>query len=169
MTLVGHADAATGIDPENRLDLLLEDDYFTGELMIAPVDVKDTWTTGSVDTTNFSYGMLQIGSGANRRAEWRDTVNTEAVILSDRAEGTASTNIKSYWTSPAAGTADWRGSVGWNDNHVTFENDHILSITKYGSHINSNDDLFAANPTATEPDATMTYASDKRPDFFPIE
>ena len=150
--------------PAERLAELLDGDYFTGELMIAPVDVKTTWTTGDVETRNFSYGLIQIGLGATEgpgRVEWRDTVNTEAVMITDRAIGSGGSVTRSYWTSPSGSEVDWRGSVGWNDNHITFESNHVMEFTKYGGDTTEDDNLFTDDPDVTDGgNAFMVYENE---------
>ena len=155
-----------GVAPANRLQMLLEEKYFTGELMVAPADVKTTWTTSAVTTQHFSYSMLQVGGSVElmpRRAEWRDTANADAAILADRPFGTTVPN-RSIWTrTVGSSVANWNGSVGFNDNHVTFETSHIMDITKYGPNVWTKDALF------TDPDgvdvsgaagAFLVYPSD---------
>src|SRR5690606_18902402 len=90
-----------GAFPETRYRIMLDGNYFTGEYMISPSETKTEWTTGVVTTLNFSYAMLQISDGtgsvennllapdanAGRRAEWSETLNTEAAIMGDRNTG----------------------------------------------------------------------------------
>ena len=144
--------SGNGDTVQGRYWVLLSGNYFTGEYAISPVETKTVWTAGtgatanSVLTTNYSYGMLQItGSGSTnqgRRNEWKDTINTEAVVMSDRARGAASgNNLFSIHTT--GGTGDWRGSVGYNDNHVIFETSATRTNTKYGSATsNTTDQMF---------------------------
>ena len=82
--------------------------------------------------------------------EWKDTTNTEAVVISDRqvVQGQASGQFRSIHTTPASTATDWRGSVGWNDNHVTFESTFGLT-TKYNSNSNTLDHLLAGSAGTT--------------------
>ena len=134
------------VDPSaaGRLQLLLEGNYFTGEYLISPSDTGMTpWTSGQLLPTEYSYAILDIAEPGGRRDEWRDTLNTEAVTVSDRNTG-VSGNPADYMSVHTDTPGDWRGSVGWNDNHVVFETDAILS-TKYGDYDpNPNDNLFEA-------------------------
>lgn len=133
-----------GYDVEARYYLLLDGNYFTGDYPISPVDSKTGWTSGRVFSSNYSYSMLKIDDrdqtqapgdeeSDGRRREWQDTMNTQAVIMSDRNTGPGvdaqNTNIQvlSVHTSKEG---QWKGSVVWNDNHVSFESSHILE-TKY--------------------------------------
>ena len=151
-------------EPVDNYTRLLEAGYFTGEYAIAPVDTKDTWTSGTVTTANFSYAMLDIGNGAStlkpEASEWRDTVNTEAIILTDRAVGTSDADNRSLWTEVAG---DWRGSVAWNDNHVTFESQDTQFLTRYEGGVanetsgTGDDALFVDDATASVLDAFMIY------------
>jgi type II secretory pathway pseudopilin PulG len=140
---------------EYRFRELLEDNYFTGEYAISPSETLHPWTQGPVSTANYSYAMLQVDVpvAGGRRVEWRETTNKLAPVLSDRAIPNGSGAIKSLHTNPAPGVTEWRGSVAWNDDHVTFENVTSLT-TQYGSTDNKNDDLFTA---ASDSDAWMIY------------
>lgn len=144
-----------GDAPEARFVILLDGNYFTGEYCISPVETKTEWTSTDVDLTvdNYSYAMLQItetdedDKQTGRFNEWKDTLNTEAIVISDRNTGDDTDNeISSIHTEQDGG--DWRGSVAWNDNHVQFETTQILD-TKYSngafndsSQTNKEDNLF---------------------------
>jgi prepilin-type N-terminal cleavage/methylation domain-containing protein len=138
-------DAVLG-DVPFRFRELVEDNYFTGEYMISPSETKTTWASGKVTKANFSYALLDITVVGQRRNEWRDTSNSEAVVLGDRAKRNvagADTFIKSVHTNPSAlSTNEWRGSVGFNDNHVTFEATHNRLTTQFGDETVYNDNLF---------------------------
>ena len=58
-------------------------------------------------------------------------------------------------TNPTSDVTEWRGAVGWNDNHVTFEPDFTVETT-YGEVHNKDDNLFAA---AGNDDAAMEYGA----------
>ncbi len=157
------ADAdAVGVDVQNRFKELLEDNYFTGEYIISPSETKSEWASGPVASTNYSYAMLAVTDGAaapavevQRANEWRETSNTEAVVVSDRAIANG-TGVKSVHTNPSTtDTDEWRGSVGWNDNHVSFEADPTVA-TKNGSDSDTNDNLFAEADTS---DAAMIFVN----------
>ena len=113
-----------------RFRELLDDNYFTGEYVISPSETKTALTQSNVPVTtnNYSYALLEMvttGTSGNRANEWRDTSNSEAVVISDRAKlNNTTANVKSVHTNPATGTNEWRGSMGFNDNHVTFEATH---------------------------------------------
>ncbi len=152
---------------ENRFLVLFNDNYFTAEYMISPSETKTEYaggTANNITNANFSYAMLCQTAG-QRVNEWRETSNSEAPVLSDRAiDNKASGSetvaaIKSVHTNPVAGntTKEWRGSVAWNDNHVTFEADEVVD-TKLGSASTTSDNLFAEPTTPTENDALMCYA-----------
>jgi len=164
-----------------RVQELLEDNYFSGEYIISPSETKTEWTTGdTLDTTMYSYALLDISvTPSQRRNEWRETSNSQAPVLSDRAidndDATDDGDVKSVHTNPAAGTNEWRGSVGWNDNHVTFESDRLLTNVKNGSSTTTGvgpdpdvagDDLFTTivddNSTAGN-DALVTYGTEADP------
>lgn len=152
---------------ETRFRNLLDDNYFTSEYAISPSETKDTAVGGEtgiktiVDevTTNinYSYSMLFISAvQTDAREEWRDTSNSETVIISDRAKMNPDKNHwKSVHTNPDSAKTEWRGSVGWNDNHVTFEATSTMASTQYYHTSNTNDELFHEG-TADE-DAVMLF------------
>ncbi|WP_432797462.1 prepilin-type N-terminal cleavage/methylation domain-containing protein [Poriferisphaera sp. WC338] len=149
----------SGGDVGSRMVLMLDGNYFTGEYCISPVETKTEWTTTQFDITNenYSYAMLQIGHGEGEITstwiawddvvdEWRETANTTAPVVSDRNTGVdgaiaaESGHISSVHTDLDSG--EWRGSVGYNDSHVEFENTPELR-TKYGKgRTNDADNIF---------------------------
>ncbi|MCC6680860.1 MAG: type II secretion system protein [Phycisphaeraceae bacterium] len=139
---------------ENRYQILLDNQFFTGEYMISPVESRLEWTTGTVTSQNYSFALLKIDAGG-RYDEWKETLNSTAAVISDRNTGSdTQTNVSSIHTDPG----DWRGTVTWNDNHTTFETTHKLSDTQYGSGpVNKLDNLFEP---AGDDDAYMIYSGD---------
>lgn len=140
-------------DPAYRMRRLIEDGHFTGAYMISPSETKEVWSAGPLGTPNYSYSLLEMTSTPQRYNEWRQTNNAESIVIGDRdvAQGTG---VKSVHTNPK-GTNDveWRGSVGWNDNHVTFEPDYTVN-TKYGRVSTADDNLFTG---AGNDDALLVY------------
>jgi len=134
-----------GASVDARFAILLDGNFFNGEYAISPAETKTEWSTGNVSTINYSFAMLQFsdtdsGNGtstpsgnAGRVAEWSQTLNTLAPVMSDRGISTAgdSTELWSIHTEDTS-TQNWRGSVAWNDNHVNFNTTHLLT-TKYGA------------------------------------
>lgn len=181
-----------GTNPNRRYAIMLETSYFTPEYVISPADsglkeLPDTTATGAnVSNANYSYAMLSIhlqpnGTAWNNSAgtwqatergrEWKDTANTQAIVLSDRAiadngvAGNVSIGFEEYhsvWTEP--GSLEWSGSALRNDGSVGFGRTPSDFMTRYGSAVkNASDHLFIdeginpranarlahANPTAT--------------------
>jgi prepilin-type N-terminal cleavage/methylation domain-containing protein len=148
-------DGGDGYDPDWRFQIMLTNNFFTGEYVISPVDVKTVWTTGNVDSGMYSYAVLDLDQ-VPERVEWRDTINTEAIVVSDRNTGTGTTEktLNSLWTGKKG---DWRGSIGWNDNHTTFETEAVDYTTKYGNFtMDENDNLFK-DDRPLDGDAQMVY------------
>ena len=158
--------------PSWRFRRLLENDYFTGEYAVSPSETKPYWGPGAVmNPSKFSYAMLKIDGTVTlgladldlytcpRKAEHKETNNTEAVIISDRAITQGTGGHKSVHTNPSdANAVDWKGSVCWNDNHVGFEPSFTL-YTKYNTYVNATDNLFtdATVDPGTESDAAMAW------------
>ncbi|MFG0249256.1 MAG: hypothetical protein ACF8OB_10245 [Phycisphaeraceae bacterium JB051] len=138
---------------ETRFMMLLNDNYFTSEYLISPRDTKIAWQKGAFTTKNYSFAMLNLSDSQSIRLdEWRDTQNEDAIVLSDRMLAkNKKGHIRSIWTR---NDDHWRGSIGWNDNHVTFEATHDQFQTKYGKSHFKNDSLFDYEG------ASMVYAGD---------
>lgn len=133
-----------------RYWILFDGDFIVPEYAIAPRDTDPLVTEydpgfGEIaapvrwDATvsHYSFAMLSIdGEPGNapeadtRAEEWTQSLNAQAVVMSDRNLGTnATTAVQSNYASKAG---EFLGSVLWNDNHVSFEKTHILE-TRYGS------------------------------------
>ena len=147
--------------PANAVALMLNGNFFTPEYVINPADSagQEVEVGDDVETTNFSYAFLDLGdiSGldttdnlptdrSQARQEWRETLNTQAVILTDLNTGNDDDNERSsVWTEENSG--DWRGGIVRNDNSTGFETDsRELSQTKYGNaEANTADNIFESN------------------------
>lgn len=171
-----------------RFWIMLEGDFFTPEYAISPSEVANVdeveWGgrngTATVkwddNTKHYSYAMLGIkgvageapdANFAGRGAEWKQTLNSQAIVLSDRNTGTNATNqVESIHTGDRG---DWQGSVLWNDNHVQFDNGQYYE-TKYANGAlhsdrfgNGTDNLFDSEADANGQvgvDALMVIAGD---------
>ena len=131
---------------EYRFQLMLDEKYFTGEYIISPSETKTAMTQTGIKPTidNYSYAFLNISDlNAKRMAEWKDTSNSEAVVLSDRA---IAVDDEGHFKSVHVNLKDnaktlWQGSVGFNDNHVRYLHTYEVD-TQYGDHSTENDNLF---------------------------
>ncbi len=161
----GHS--GDGTVPAARLWMLLEGNYFTPEYLLNPQDtVKAEYrpTTGIVadpanplTATHFSYALLALASPTDGRAvEWSETLNTSAIVASDRAIGVDPTDFGSVWSDTRSWRHhDWAGTVTRNDNSTSFETTAELVDTKYGrSPINPLDHLFEDAPDTADDPAT---------------
>lgn len=138
-------------DVSQRFQILLDGYYFTPEYIINPLDSATTPVqasasgTYSVQPNNYSYAMLSImPDNSDRREEWKDSLNSQAVVLSDR-----NTNPGGHPESVMSGPGGiWRGMVVWNDGHVITESSSVMIDTQYGrGPMNSQDELFQAPTT----------------------
>ncbi|MEM7624485.1 MAG: prepilin-type N-terminal cleavage/methylation domain-containing protein [Planctomycetota bacterium] len=163
--------ALTGL-PGGVVALMLNGNFFTPEYVVNPADSNateaslDTNTEAQLDNgRKFSYAMLDLdfdevvgnritdpattGAGRTptdrgRANEWKETLNTSAVVLSDLNTGLGvdiGTDISSVWTEEDQG--DWRGTVTKNDNSTSFETTAQIEQTKYGNAVSvQSDHLF---------------------------
>jgi prepilin-type N-terminal cleavage/methylation domain-containing protein len=168
-----------GADVEARFWILLKGDFFTAEYAISPSEtaVTDEWEEGTAaspnavvfdtGTKNYSYAFLQFSNDGSdgvttntavRASEWSQSLNTQAIVITDRNVGADDgNNLQSIHTE--AGDAEWTGSVLWNDNHVGFEQTEVFA-TKYANgplnvdaNSNGTDRLFRSNEVTTTPAA----------------
>ncbi|MEM1107776.1 MAG: hypothetical protein AAGH99_03705 [Planctomycetota bacterium] len=174
-----------GTQPAARLWMLLDGNFFTPEYIINPADGKaaeyefppngEASPDHPLTSDHFSYAMLGITEALNqdedgnfapsddtRANEWLETLNPNAIVMSDRAIGTDRDDISSVWTEPGSG--EWRGGVIRNDNSTSFETIAEFEQTQYGdAEANDLDHLFEDAPGVTDAflvheDATTAYS-----------
>lgn len=167
-----------GSNVESRYALMVDGDYFSNEYVISPVEEKAPWITGNIDSSMYSYAMLQIEdasattvpenpggtSNEGRRAEWTDTINGNAVVMSDRLTSTTNPTASNAATNQSIHTdrdGEWRGTVAWGDNHVVFETTEVMLTTKYskGGVIIPQDDLFNRGDVPVTANARMVFSA----------
>jgi prepilin-type N-terminal cleavage/methylation domain-containing protein len=134
----GYGSVASTESPTSamRVGVLLNGNFFTPDYVINPADsdVQQASLDTTLTSTSQSYAWLEVSNdNADRKQEWRDTLNSQAIILTDRNTGDDATDeASSVWTVINSG--DWRGMVVWNDGHTTFETDQVIqSDTRYGA------------------------------------
>ena len=154
-----------GSMPQARAWIMLNGQFFTPEYLISPLETEPFLPyagSGPVKPDNFSYAMLSFqktGSPSNigyavdvktapRASAWSWDLSSQAILITDRNTGTdATTGIQSVHTDKPG---QWRGSVLWADNAVTFENQPVFE-TKYGSgslnRIPPGDHMFIDEPS----------------------
>ena len=159
----GNGNNATGTsgpgdDIEARYWLMLNGDFFTPEYAISPsetanvVEYNDggapatTPVTWNATARHYSYALLQFqrqnvngtlqirAEDTGRGAEWKQTLNSQAIVVSDRNTGSNNATgtmgqIRSIHTDE---DGEWEGSVLWNDNHVNYESEPTFE-TKYAN------------------------------------
>ena len=134
-----------GLAVDRRFAVLLHGDFFTPEYAVSPSENDPAiggWSgQGAITAEHYSYAMLQVPGEGGRRDEWQQTLNSQAIVASDRNTGTTA--------NPSSIHVDhgepWRGQVLWNDNHVEFLSKARFE-TKYGSgDLNEKDRLFESS------------------------
>ena len=146
------------INTESRFAILLGNDFYSPEFLISPSEdntsiqvyeflATDPETDTLFDEDNYSYSMLQIddpdATPGGRLTEWRNTVNSQAPILSDRVIQRQGKTFSATDTTTFASLHSensWRGNVAYNDGHVEFETDPELSSVKIGDKTQDTDD-----------------------------
>jgi len=157
------------LDPTFRFAVLLNEDFFPPEYFISPADEsfsaaepgRETGVIQTGEDATISYAMLAIHPpGATRPeelarlAEWHNTMNSEAPVLSDRLLVTGGV-WHSVWTGPEGGNnnRNYEGTIAYNDGHTVYENSHRVD-TQYGKlPKSSNDDIF--DPADTDEDGNF--------------
>ncbi|MEM1444883.1 MAG: type II secretion system protein [Planctomycetota bacterium] len=97
----------------------------------------DTGDAGHFDMSKVSYTIVNVAADQLDN-EWKETINTQAMVLADRAVGDGNTfgtshaSASSVWTEEGSG--DWRGALTRNDSSTetgtTYE---APSGLKYGN------------------------------------
>ena len=119
-----------------------------------------TGDEGEFDSRKISYTPLDISATADGGtlygAEWKETINTAAMILADRAVGDGSTlpggtDASSVWTDEGSG--EWRGSIVRGDGSTSFEASPVAAESglKFGKRTFVNgtvDNIFGARGDA---------------------
>jgi len=158
-----------GETPAARLAVMVDQKYFAGDYMISPLEdatktawVPETGSPNTISTQNYSYALLDIQDG-QRRQEWGDTFNSQAVVLSDRGIVNSGTNAKSIHTNPELGVEDWRGTIVTNDNRTEWFTDREIDNTRYGNGRDvATDNLFTEETDDagdSDNDAYMAYGT----------
>ncbi|MEM6853905.1 MAG: prepilin-type N-terminal cleavage/methylation domain-containing protein [Planctomycetota bacterium] len=152
---------------EGRLQLLLEGNFFTGDDIVSPLENLTSWTPDRngeeppLFPEQHSYAMLRINEPLmddGRRLEWKETLNTAAIVLGDRNTSVPETP-RSVW-SEGTEHEDWAGGVTRNDNSTSFETSPKFDFTKFGNRpANEQDHLFIAE-TAEGSDTLLTFSMD---------
>lgn len=162
-----------------RYLLLINGNFVTPDLLLSPAENNDSiGTTNFVDYDSnatgygfndvfWSYSMLQISATQNDptlppptprqllpnlRAEWSETINTEAPVMSDRLvnyAGLSNPSLlpfpelhRSLWTGPDGGSG-WTGTIVYNDNHTELVSTSAVERTRYnGQQVVEDDSLF---------------------------
>ena len=160
---------ARGLDVEARYRSLFEADLLPGRGVISPHEpqARSEWTGGAVTVANYSYAMLQVPDAGGRREEWRETMNGDAIVISDRNLGTATaprgpltgqprpTQRNAFGCTTGGGNygSGWAGAVAFNDHRVEMVETHVHD-TVYGGVATVDDHIFEA---AGDDDAYMVH------------
>jgi len=153
--------------------ILMSNDYFTTDYAISPSDSDPSKIPAgpiseSITNSHYSYALPQVGSDTGnkgRRAEWQDTINSQAPIVVDRSKAidSALTTTSIHVKTKTTDSNDWSGNIAWNDNHVTFETTGIFPVgtIKIGTIGNDQDeDIFRADASGVmdaETNVMFTY------------
>lgn len=162
-----------GITVEDRYALLIQEDMFTPEYAISPMENDSAihpWPeSGPVTADHYSFAMLQVPEKGGRHAEWKQSLNSQAIVMSDRNAGSGldtygiwnshTTSSKTLGCShntkqPYINYKHWVGNVLWNDNHVELATTDSFE-TRYGPVENADDPLFRS---AGEDDALLIHS-----------
>ncbi len=140
-------------DVETRLQSLLNNHYFTEDYLILPDDDKTPLAPGGTLTSaNYSMALPMIVLPGGRRAEWRETSNSQAPAVTDRNAGSDCRNdARSIHADP---DGRWFWWVAFNDNHVEYRKSPRFDTELAGKAF-KDDNLFCAEGPN---DAWMIYA-----------
>ncbi len=173
--LISPSETNAGNIREMDLSVVEADKYVAGPIANKGGDGGQETPATPARGINYSYALLKVGpqsltaDSALTPAgnEWRDTLNSQAVIAGDRNTGqgfrigtataVGTTGTKSIHTTE---NGSWQGNVVWNDNHVTFEQDPLMDATKYGNRTFYDDTASTSTTNTTnDPDFLFTWES----------
>ncbi|MFN3166478.1 MAG: DUF4190 domain-containing protein [Phycisphaeraceae bacterium] len=160
--------SGSGDQPQARLWVLLNGSYVTPDYLISPSESDGAIAaysgSGPVDKSHYSYALLSFEKtnttindpttqgypatqqSAARLAEWKQTLNGQAILVSDRNTGTnADTQVQSIHTDSPG---EWKGSVLWGDNAVMFEMQPTFQTKYANGGLNNQDNLFLDEPAS---------------------
>lgn len=153
-----------------RYALMLDQQLFSPEYAVNPLETNtaitpydftdgDDWPDQARADSgeyvgNYSYALLSNAEAprpassslparraGGRAMEWGETLNSAAVVIADRNLGAPSNSGNNHSHVTREGSGQWRGSVGWNDNHVATE-DSTRVQTQYDMQAHEEDNLF---------------------------
>ena len=137
-TTSGKVDANAAISNRHGSIMRLQSaDYFEADINISPAEHDKTVSSHGLSATSpnqrGSFAVLEYatdGEGSNLAKlgylEWRDQLNTSAILMSDRQLGKPGEK-RSLWTRDS-----WTGHVLFADNHVEFLFSDGPVPSKYG-------------------------------------
>ncbi len=162
---------------EARFWLMLDNNNFSGDYIISPSETKEQWTEEDVETDHYSYALLNIHddqtgptsvtdkirpSESGRAREWKQSINTQAVLISDRARlttgDTDGDHDKIFSIHTSEDDEKWAGSIGRGDGSAGFESE-IAQNTRYGSGGNIEADRLFTQEDATGNEFDVTDTS----------
>jgi len=120
--------------------MLERGDYYEAPYLVSPGEVDPSINGESPrngPTTSYgSFAVLEYATGPALssptdlgRLEWKESLQTTAVVLSDRAINLTAARPQSIWMSV---NGQWSGTVLFNDNHAQFELSDKGFIGSYG-------------------------------------
>ncbi|MEO0514453.1 MAG: prepilin-type N-terminal cleavage/methylation domain-containing protein [Planctomycetota bacterium] len=125
---------------------MLAGNFFTPDYTVNPADQDvEAFTQDASEAfdseVHVSYTTLHPEDVGLLQVEWKETINTSAIVLADRwnFDGTGvvnNTDWSSVWTE--ASSQDWRGTITRNDNSTSFENTAEAENLKYGNYASFN-------------------------------
>ena len=141
-TSTGKVDVnANTADRHGSFMRLQDDDFFEPEYNLSPGEVDPAVTSDGITANNAtargSFGVLEYASSSTSGnlstlgiLEWRDQLNTSAILVTDREIATSGSDVpRSLWS---VNDEIWQGTVCFGDNHVQFELSDGSFGGKYG-------------------------------------
>lgn len=138
----------------------------------------DQGDAGRFDMSKVSFSIVNVAAEPYH-AEWRETINPDAIVLGDRAVGNGDTfgtdaaTARSVWTDPGSG--DWRGGLVRNDSStetgttyggykglkygdLTFEDGDVLNLFAHPA----SEDLELTDDGTIRKDQGVLFDQDER-------
>jgi prepilin-type N-terminal cleavage/methylation domain-containing protein len=131
---------------------MLQGGFLAPEMLISPAETNNNIeayepnrdTVYGKNDIVASYTMVLLRNPVPRFFAWQANGSSQTVAITDRptsGQRSLPETLQSHWSGDG-----WEGSVGFNDAHVSFENDPIIDQTELDGATVEDDNLFHHSP-----------------------
>lgn len=169
---IGGPATEVGLYPHARWATLVWGNFVTSEYLVSPAEFNDSVDADILNdvasgdkaslqindaVSSYAIPQLTIANGTTvpavegRASEWRDTVNSQAPIVTDRLVRSNTSGFGpafpgthlSIWSADSGDAGQWDGGVVYNDGHTEYSNTSRIENVRVGNSSAVNlDNLF---------------------------